>query len=362
MNESLFPQQVEKYFPNYVLSITEYLNGRSLNNREIPFLFRQLLTPRYSADGRWAAISAQYQNVAADIVALGSETPLKSRDSLMTYVGEIPKLAMKRSMNEVEMKNIDNMISQNRPEEDIINRIFSDVPVVINGIDERLEDLFLSMFSTGIGLATNNIGQGVRLDMHYLTGNQHGVGTLWTNPDAHPVDDIVGILDQANNEGNAIRFAYADDTALRALYTNSEIRGLFGFQQNFVGGGSNVPTLSFNQMHDLFQRQWGTTLVRVARTTRTEVNGKRSTHKAWKNGMVVFCCDERVGDLVYTSCAEETRPVEGVRYQVANGYTLVSQYSEQEPLMEFTKAQAMAVPVINNVDRIYTLDTTTVQA
>ena len=30
--------------------------------------------------------------------------------------------------------------------------------------------------------------------------------------------------------------------------------------------------------------------------------------------------------------------------------------------VEFTKAQAMAVPVINNVDRIYTLDTLTLQA
>ena len=69
-----------------------------------------------------------------------------------------------------------------------------------------------------------------------------------------------------------------------------------------------------------------------------------------------------MGDLVYSSTAEETRPIEGVSYQMANGYTLVSQYSEQEPLMEFTKAQAMVVPVINNVDRIYTLDTKTIQA
>jgi hypothetical protein len=362
MNQSLFPQYVEKFFPNYVLSVTEYLNGRSLNNRALPFLFKQLLTPRYSADGRWASISAQYQNVAADVVALGSETPLKSRDSLMTYVGEIPKLAMKRSLNEVEMKNIDAMLAMNRPEEDIVNRIFSDIPVVINGIDERLEDIFLSMFSSGIGLATNNVGQGVRIDMHYLNSNRKGVSVLWSDPAAKPVTDVVKILDKANDDGNVIRFAYADDTALRNLYSNAEIRGVFGFQQNFVGGGSNVPTLSFDQMRELFLRQWGTELVRVARSTRTEINGKRSPHKAWKNGTVVFCCDERVGDLVYTSTAEETRPVSGVNYQIANGYTLVSQYSEQEPLMEFTKAQAMAVPVINNVDRIYTLDTLTVQA
>lgn len=361
MAKTLFPLYVEKYFPQYVLSVVERLNGRSLNN-QIPFLFRQLLTPQFSADGRFATILAKYESVAADVVALGSPVPLKSRDSITTYVGEIPKIGVKRSIDEVQMKNIDNMIAQNRPEGDIVRAIFNDVPFVINAIDERIEDLFLSMFSTGVGVTTNNVGTGVRLDMHYLSANQFGVATVWSNAAANPVNDIIRVFEKAEQDGNVIRHFYADNTLLGYLYSNTQIRGLFGFQQNYVGGGSNVPILSFEQLADLFQRRWGVTLHRVSRSTPTEINGTRASHKAWQDGMGVFACDDRVGDLVYTSTAEETRPIEGVTYQMANDYTLVSQYSENEPIVEFTKSQAMVVPVVNNADRIYTLDSKTVQS
>lgn len=361
MNKSLFPLYVEKYFPQYVVSVVERLNGRSLNNN-IPFLFNQLLTPQYSADGRFATILAKYETLAADVVALGSPLPLKSRDSLQTYVGDIPKIGVKRSLNEVQMKNIDNMIAQNRPEGDIANAIFNDVPFVINAVDERIEDLFLSMFSTGVGVTTNNVGIGIRLDMHYLAENQFGVATIWSDPNATPVNDITNVLDKAEKDGNVIRHFYADNTLLGYLYANEQIRGLFGFQQNYVGGGSNVPLLSFEQLADLFMRRWNIELHRVVRSTRTEINGQRTNHKAWKDGMGVFACDDRVGDLVYTSTAEETRPVQGVAYQMANSYTLVSQYSENDPIIEFTSSQAMVVPVVNNADRIYTIDSKTVQA
>lgn len=354
MNPSLFLAYVQKYFPNYVASVSESLNGRSMTNL-IPFLFAQLLIPKFTADSRWQAVSALYNGIAADVIALGSETPLKSRDSINTYTGELPKIGTKRSLNEVEMKNIDAMIAQNRPIDEIVNRIFADVPFVINAVDERLEDIFLSMLSTGKGVATNNVDISVEFDMHFLSGNKRGCSLAFSNSSATPITDIdTKIIDKADADGNVIRFCYADDTALRAMYGNSEVRGLFGFQNNFPG---TTPSLSFEQLRSLFDSKWGIELRRVSRNTRTEVNGKQSTHKAWKDGNMTFTCDERVGDLVYTSTAEETRPVAGVAYQKANNYTLVSQYSEQEPLMEYTKSQAMAVPVINNVERIYTLDT-----
>lgn len=362
MNQTLFPVIVEKYFPNYVVSVSEAMNGRSLNN-QLPFLFKSLLNPTYSADGRWASITAKYNTVAADVVALGSPTPLKSRDALSTYIGDIPKIAIKRSLNEVEMKNIDAMIAMNRPEDDIVNRIFSDVPFVINGVDERIEDLFLSEFSTGVGLTVNNIGEGVRLDMHFLNENKFACTSYdWSNANATPIGDLQKVFDKASEDGNSIRHCYADDTALRAMYKNAEVRGMFGFSMNYVGGGSNVPNLSFSQLESMFLTQFGITLHRVARTTKTEINGVVGKHKAWANGTLAFACDDRIGDLVYTSTAEETRPVGGVAYQMANEYTLVSEYAEQEPLIEFTKAQAMVVPVINNVDRIYLLDSTQVEA
>lgn len=154
-----------------------------------------------------------------------------------------------------------------------------------------------------------------------------------------------------------------------------QVRSYFGFQSNFTGDVNSIPTLSNSQLQTLFRDEWSINLFRVRRTTRTEINGIRSNHKAWADGRMVFTSDNTVGDLVYTATAEESRYVtgrdtsdgvinreNGVAYQKANDYTLVSQFSEQEPLMEYTKSQAMVVPVLMNVNRIYSLDTKTVQS
>lgn len=368
MQKSLFSEWVDKHFPNLVISIAETLNGRSLNN-QIPFLFTDMLDNEYSPDSRWQSISGKYQNVAADVVALGAPTPLKKRDSLNNYVGDIPKISIMRSLNEVEMKRIEVMIAQNRPEEEIIRRIFDDIPFVINGVDERIEDLFQSMLSTGTGKAVNNVGEAVRFDMGYsdYADNHRGVAAVWNTSNisagtAKPIDDIQKVLDQAERDGNSVINCLADNTALRAMYAAPQVRNYFGFQNNFAGDSSSIPTLSYSQLQRVFADEWGINLIRVRRTTTTEINGVRADHKAWADGRMVFTCDQRVGALAYTGVAEESYPVAGVDYQKANDYTLVSKFSEQEPLMEYTKAQAMAVPVLRNVNRIYSLDTLTQQA
>ena len=58
-------------------------------------MYKDLLEPVYSADGRWSSILAEYTRVAADVVSLDSELPLKSRDAIETAHGEIPKMGMK---------------------------------------------------------------------------------------------------------------------------------------------------------------------------------------------------------------------------------------------------------------------------
>jgi hypothetical protein len=77
--------------------------------------------------------------------------------------------------------------------------------------------------------------------------------------------------------------------------------------------------------------------------------------------MVVFTCDDMLGSLVWTNTAEATRPVGAVQYQTVEDYILLSKYSKNDPLREFTSSQAMVIPIIDNVDRIYTLNSKEVQ-
>lgn len=361
MEQSLYFQYAEKYFPRLVLSVVEKINERNAN-AQIPYLYRTLLTRRFSLDGRWASILANYSRVAADVVALDSELPLKSRDTLEKVTGDIPKLGLKLQLTEKQMKEIDGMIAQGLPEEQIVRAIFADTARVIFAIYERIEDLFLSEFSTGVGVSTRSNGTGVRIDVGYKAENQKGVAVVWNgNPDtATPIDDIQVIFDKALEDGNTITDVWMDDYALRSMYRAKQVRESFAFISGFVG--DKIPTLNFAQVANVFQANWNVTLHRVARKIKTELNGVRQSHSPWAEGRVVFSCDETVGALVWTAVAEASRPVAGVVYQTADEFILAKRFSTTDPLKEITASEAMAIPVVDGVDRIYTLDSKTAEA
>lgn len=341
--------------------MVERLNEKR-NNSAQTYLYKEKLRPQFSLDGRWASILAEYTRVAADVVALDSELPLKSRDTLEVASGTIPKIGMKLYLTEKQMKDVDSMIAQGLPLETIINNIFADTPRCIEGIWERIEDIFLSELSSGVGVSERNNGTGVRINMNFYEANQFLVSALWSATTATPLDDIQKVVDKSIEDSNTIIDAYADDTALQLLYKNGQVRAQFAFDQGIAMTASTaIPVLDLSKLQQLFLTKWNIRLHRVSRRVKTELNGVKQNHNPWKKGTITFVCDEELGSLVWTNVAEVNRRVDGVVYQVADEYILAKKYSKTDPLREFTASEAMVVPVLNNVDRIYTLDTQTVQ-
>lgn len=361
MEQSLYYGYVKRYYPKLVLSIVEKLNDKK--DGTLSYLFKQLLTPTFSVDGRWQTLSGMYTRVAADVVAMDSPLPLKKRDSLGKASGEIPKLGMELFLNEKQMKDIDAMIALQMPEEAIAAKVLEDAPRVIQGIYERLEYIFLEGLSTGVGLALgteesgNNVGTGIRVDYGYKEENKFKVATVWSTPTtATPIDDINNVVKKAKEDGYNIVKAYADKTAIDAFNACTQVREQFAFNQGFVG--TKIPVLGNEQANQVFQTKFGFPLEIVDRTIRTEVNGVTTVNKPWKDGTIVFVTSNNLGGLVWTMLAEMNHKVAGVSYQTADNYILVSKYRVNRPsLREYTTSQAMALPVIANPDGIYTLDT-----
>ena len=360
MEKSLYFEIVQKYFPQLVTSIVERLNEK--RTAQLPYLFKERLIPSFSADGRWASVLAEYNRVAADVVALDSELPLKSRDSIETANGEIPKLGMKLYLTEKQMKDIDSMIAQGLPINQVLNKVFNDLPRCIEGVWERIEDMFLSGLSTGVALSTRNNGTGVRVDYKFYEANKFGTAVNWADrTNATPLTDMQKVFDKALDDQNTITDVWMDDVALRDFYANAEVRGQYAFDNKVVAAGGAVPVLDFEKAGQVLQTKFGVTLHRVSRKIKTELNGQKQTHAPWQQGMVVFTCDDMLGSLVWTNTAEATRPVGAVQYQTVDDYILLSKYSKNDPLREFTSSQAMVIPIIDNVDRIYTLNSKEVQ-
>lgn len=365
MEKSLYYEYTQQWFPQLVRSVVEKLNEKRTSANALTYMFRQFLTPKYSNDGRWSSITAEYTRVAADVVALDSELPLKARDAIETANGTIPKLGLKLYLTEKQMKDIDAMIALQNPAPQIIQNMFADLPRVIQAIYERIEDMFLSELSTGIGVSERTTGTGVRVNVNYLDENQFGVKKKWADDitSSTPLDDVQRVFDKAMDDQNDITDVFADDTWLTNFYKSAQVRNQYAFNNGVaLGGTTNVPVLDFEKASQVMQTKWGVRLHRVARTIKTELNGARKNHKPWANGVAAFTCSDNLGDLVWTNCAEATRPVNGVTYETADQYILASRYSVNDPLREFTASQAMVVPILSNVDQIYTLDTTKIQA
>lgn len=363
MEQSLYFNYVEKYFPQLVLAIREKLNDK--NQTALGYLYKSLLKTDYSVDGRWSTLIGLHNRVAADVVSMDSPLPLKKRDALERANGELPKLGMKMYLNEKQMSDIDALMAQGVDSETIIRKIFDDTPKVISGIYERLEYMFLQGLSTGVALAedADNVGTGVRIDYGYLDANKFGVATEWATAaeTANAIDDLEKVRKKATEDGNVIVKAYADRYWFDAFAKNKQVREHFAFLNNFVG--AQIPVLTNEQVSTVIRNKYGFDVELVDRPIKIQKNGQTTVSRPWAEGTIVFVCDTQIGSLVWTRLAEMNHPVQGVAYQTVDQYMLVSKYRKNEPaLQEFTASQARVVPVITNPDQIYTLNIKTVQA
>lgn len=358
MEKSLFIQYVERWFKGIVTRITERINGE---NPPQKYHYRDMLRKVYSTDLKWQALSRDGRLVAADVVAMDSSLPLKKRDAIKKADGDIPKLGMKLFLNESEMTRMDVLLAQNENgnlDNQIVSTLFQDTNKVIGGVYEQLERMFLEGLSTGVTVINedqDNPGLGVRVNYGFSDKNKYGATAKWSGASAKPVDDIDRIIENASAKGDVIQFILMDRKAFNNLRKSDAFKAMVAGGMGY--GGTNLPTPTMAQANEALSANYNVQLMVIDRSIQLEANGIRTTVKPWAEGVVVFLTEMQVGSLAWGRSAEMNHRVEGVNYEVADDFILVSKYHKNDPLREFTTSQAFVIPVIDNVDSIYILDT-----
>lgn len=357
--QSQFVKYIQKYFTGFVAKVMKTLNGE---DRALSYLHKSMLTPKQSMDGKWASITADNVNVVADIVAMDGPLPLKSRPSLSTATGDIPKIGMAMQMNENQLDQLDTMIAKGASETEIVVELFDDTKRALVGIEEQKEYLFLRGLSSGVALTdSDNVGSGVRIDYGYLADNKAGVPVVWaTIATATPISDIQAMIDKANDKGKTISFVMLDKTTLNLARKSTEAKDMYATSiGNF---GTTKPVPSYNQFVDFMQAELGVSLVVVDRSVKFEKDGVKKSVKAWDEGKVILLTDNNVGNLVWKNVVEDSHRSKAVEYTKGENGTLLSKYVTHKPFGEWTDVQARQLPVITNVDQIFQIDTKVVQA
>jgi hypothetical protein len=363
MEPSLFTAWVAKYFKPLVAKVVEKING---TKTPATYLHKTMLRKEYSPTLKWNSINVDGSTVAADVVAMDSPLPLKKRDSISKADGDIPKLGMKLGLNERTMTDLDILTRTPNQESTIVQKLFQDTAKCITGVYEILELMFLQALSSGITLIadTANVGLGIRIDFGYKAENKFGVAVVWSaGATGTPITDFNKVKSKANADGNTITTVMMDTFAFNNMLKSTEFKQAYAASLDIAVNTSSVlptPNTEKAKAYILGEFSWAVQI--VDRTVKTERNGVKTNVKPWQEGSVVFLTSTEVGTLTWGTLAEMNHRNKAVDYQVADEFILVSKYHKVDPLKEFTSSQALALPVINNVDEIYLLDSKTVQA
>lgn len=357
--QTQFIKYVQKYFTGFIASVYKTINGEKNAPK---YLYKSMLTPKQSVDGKWTSLFFDNQNVSADVVAMDSPLPLKSRPSLGSVGGDIPKLGMELKMNENQLDAVDTMRAKNADLKDIADEIFDDTKRCIVGVEEQKEYLFLRGFSSGVALTdSDNVGAGIRVNYGYL--NQAGSTVVLSTANlatATPIADVRKELAKADDAGIAIGYLTTDSATLELIRNTNETKDLYAVQ---VGNfGTTKPAPSASLLGAFLEAELGIKVISVNRSIKFEKDGVKKTVKAWDAGKIILHPDVNVGQLVWKKPVEADHQSKAVEYRNGDHGALISKYVSHKPFGEFTDIQARCLPVINNVNEIFQLDTKIVQA
>ncbi len=350
--ESLYKEIAEKWLGTVNSKINEKAEAAD-------YWFKSKLRPSFSSDMNFSSISGTSQNVTADVVTMDSDLPLKSRASIKSYSGEIPKLGMKKYLGERQLKELQVLAATGKPEALLASKIFDDYNACAIGSQEKVEFMFRQALSTGVTEIGDDIntGRSIRVDFGIPAANKSGVPVLWsTAATSTPIDDIEAKVTAALNEGVTLGSIVMDQATFNNFKKSTQVRDYYAA---FGGVGSLNP----ERVGEFLLADFGLRLTIENRSFKVEKDGAITSVKAWAAGQVSFFTSfDNVGDLVWSDLAEKEAVVEGKVYSYPEAWLMLTKYREGSPLREFTESQGLVMPVINNVDEIFLLDTATVEA
>lgn len=359
ITKSIFLGFVEKYFAPVVRKVTETINGKK---GEEQLLHTTMLTEEYSPDLKWEATEVQGSIVAADVVSLDSRLPLKKRAAISQAVGKIPKVGLKFRKDESDITAINIMQATNADEGAIAAKIMNDVPRAVGGVRHLVEVMFQKALSTGELLvgADATQGTGVRATYNYLPEHIfHCTAGVWGTDTEKPIEDIEQIFDKAGEDGNSLALVLLSKSRLDMIRKSKD--GKLLVANNNGQTVTSIDTLgkpTRTAMLEALEAEFGATFRAVDSSFLIEdADGTRRSIKPWEQANIVGLTTDKVGRLVYGRLAEETNPVDGVAYQKSGSFILVSKFANNEPLEEFTAAQAFVLPVIDGGNSVYVLHT-----
>lgn len=303
-------------------------------------------------------------SVAAATLDSKGKEPILGTEGLETLKQKVLTHQMSYSMPIEEYRKVlqildSRMLTDDQKTQQLINLMWNNVSTVVKSVQSKLDIIFLGALSNkGVFTfnADNNPEGGVRgiIDYKMPSENIATVTLDWTgtNKDnVDPFEDIQGVVDAAQDKVTFEKILMSPARLSYLLKSKKMKQVIFGTDK------SGTPLL-MSGLNEFLRSNDLPVIETVRRITRIQNNGKLSEYKPWNDKNIVFVPAGKLGVIKNAYADNELRQEPGVTYS-NYGRIRISQWGKGETDnsngVEFTKAQSLSLPVITEINGIYSL-------
>lgn len=315
------------------------------------------------------AIGRSRIEAAASIVDPDAPAPLRATGKLEKLEGGIPTMKEKFALKQEDYRKLRALqslpISDEQKLQLLIRTLWNAVENAATSTDRRLDIMFfqgISNFEIDITVLNNPDGVDFgKLPLLAKSYQKLPVAQLWYNVDgtpnlnADPFKDIENVITFAGKTfGRRFAEIWIEQEKWFQLKNHPTVKANISGYQN---PGSNAKfVVTEESINEYMRANKMPPLVIVNERIGIEKDGKIDTINPFNENNLVFVPAGKLGTVHNALAIETMEPVQGINY-ASYDRTLVSQWRDNEPWTEFTKAELNAFPALEQIDGIYILQT-----
>jgi len=301
---------------------------------------------------------------AASVTARGSKSPVRSRQGLEKYQGEVPAITEKFHMDEDIMRQflaLQNMpVSEEVKKRQILDLLFGDVKKVGDASMKRIDIMALEAISTGkISLTVTNNPDGIVLasamDLLMPAGNKKNAAVTWTTAaSATPITDFQTVVNDARTRGISFTKALMTWDSWFLFIATTQVKDQYNA---FLGKSGNKLLPVLTTTNEFLRAQNLPEIEIVDQVIGIEKDGVINTIQPFETTNVAFVPTGKLGTIHNAIAIEELKPIEQVNYGKFK-QALISKWGDNDPYQEWTKVELNAMPGVDAIDAVYLLSRT----
>lgn len=349
--------------PSLQAEVDSYVPGKGFAWRD---LFPLRYTPKFDLKGIEGKDGIP---ISADRVAFNTKAPLKSRKTIGSWSGTLEKIAISREKDEIEINEYNDLKriaaaadTDKAAKQYIVDMIYDDVEFCNNGMDARVELDAMRIASHGVKTYTKEVdGENATEDIinfNVPAENFSGTFVKWSDSaNADGIGDIIKMVRAIKKAGKkAPAYAFMEQQAFDNLCAQEKTaKRLFtasALKNDMIFTAERVTLENINN----YLSSKGMPRIAVLDTwvNVQAKDGSETAVKPWAENVVVLSLTAQLGWTWYKTVPQVPNTE---ALQAYGSFYKTTRYSEVNPMLEVTMAEAYVQPALINRSSMMFLNT-----